>query len=418
MPARRKKFLIAACALALLAALSQTPFIYRRHRLGKLRDAITELNKTRQRTSDADAYREFKGVIHVHSMLGGHSAGQLADIVSAARQNNLDFVLMTEHPSRETDTARATLNGAHDRVLFIGGTEFVTREGERILVAPSVSVTSDSSSERSAPPADAPTARDALAQFKTENRLSIVAYPEQWRDLNAGVYDGIEIYNLYTNSKKINYKRLFFDALWSYRSYADLLWTTFYEPPRENLKKWDELTSATNRRIAAFAGNDAHANVGLRLQDAANHQIFGVQLDPYERSFRVVRNHVLFGANENLNADSLIAALKNGHSFFAFDILCDATDFRFTAATKDAKKTMGDEIVMSGDAVRLRVAAPAACRVRLIKNGSVWREERGANEYVWETKEPGVYRVEAYLDQLPLPTDANLWIVSNPIYIR
>src|SRR5579883_1728362 len=131
MRPRRKKFLIVACALALLVALSQTPFIYRRYRLGKLRDAITELNRSRKRTDDADTYREFKGVIHVHSLLGGHSAGQLADIVSAARQNNLDFVVMTEHPSRETDTARATLNGTHDGALFIGGTEFVTREGER-----------------------------------------------------------------------------------------------------------------------------------------------------------------------------------------------------------------------------------------------------------------------------------------------
>ena len=95
---RWKKLLLLLLTLALL---SQVPFAYRRYKLGRLHAAIQQLNSQRTGvTSDTDLL-EFKGVAHVHSFLGGHSAGNFAEIIAAAQSNQLNFVVMTEHPARD-----------------------------------------------------------------------------------------------------------------------------------------------------------------------------------------------------------------------------------------------------------------------------------------------------------------------------
>ena len=59
--------------------------------------AIRQLNSQRQPDQKAnDVYTEYKGVIHVHSFLGGHSTGTFEDIVAAATANQLNFAVGRE----------------------------------------------------------------------------------------------------------------------------------------------------------------------------------------------------------------------------------------------------------------------------------------------------------------------------------
>src|SRR5207249_3555997 len=73
--------------------------------------------------SSTGDYVDYQGVIHVHSSLGGHSTGNFAELISAAKANQLDFVIMTEHPQKDFDTAAMTVSGMHAGVLFINGNE-------------------------------------------------------------------------------------------------------------------------------------------------------------------------------------------------------------------------------------------------------------------------------------------------------
>ena len=106
---RTRKLVLAILALLLL---SQIPFAYRRYKLGRLNAAIQVVNSSRIPNSE-DSFVEYQGVIHVHSFLGGHSAGTFQEIVSAAQANELKFVLMTEHAEKEIDTSAMTLQGIH-----------------------------------------------------------------------------------------------------------------------------------------------------------------------------------------------------------------------------------------------------------------------------------------------------------------
>src|SRR5918994_1149528 len=164
-----------ALLLVGLLVLSQVPFVYRRYRLGRLRAAIDSVNASRAPAPADDPFVDYKGVLHVHSYLGGHSAGTLDEIVRAARANELAFVVMTEHPSKYLDTAAATLKGTHEGVLFVNGSELSAANDERLFVVPGPSAPD-------AAPAAAPDAQALVERARAEGRLALVAYPERIRD--------------------------------------------------------------------------------------------------------------------------------------------------------------------------------------------------------------------------------------------
>ncbi len=391
--------------LVVLFVLSQIPFAYRRYHLGRLNASIQHMNS--QRVAVQDDLNEYKGVVHVHSLLGGHSKGGFEEILNAARSNQLNFVVMTEHASENFDTAAMTLKGNHGPV-FINGNEVQTATGDRLLLLPGNSLAMASG-------------RLSTVEVLTRHKaaLSFVAYPEEFKSWDATGYEGIEVYNVYTNARKINPIRMFFDAVWSYRSYPELLFSTFYERPSENLKKWDEAIAQKKAKLVAIAGNDSHANVGISLNDSSGKRLLGLELDPYERSFRLVRLHVLVSSlhGRGFSEVELLEAISAGNCFIGYDIFGDTSGFRFGAQDTNETRIMGDEITFDRE-VRLTASVPVAARIVLLKDGTVIKDDYGVNRMEFVAKERGSYRVEVYPSQLPPPVRDQPWIISNPIYIR
>ena len=412
---RWKKLLLLLLALAFL---SQVPFAYRRYKLGRLHAAIQQLNSQRTGVASDTNFLEFKGVAHVHSFLGGHSAGNFAEIIAAAQSNQLNFVVMTEHPARNFNTAAMTLKGEHGGVLFINGNEVRTSTGDRLLLIPG--------DEQASSDGQRTTGEVLSRRAQSTASLELVAYPREFKGWETSGYDGIEVYNVYTNSRRINPLVMFFDALWSYRSYPDLLFANFYRRPTDDLNKWDELIRLKETRLVGTAGNDAHANVGMNVNDSSGKTVVGFKLDPYERSFRLVRLHLLaeaFGqpgalmGTDSFHEQTLLHAISEGHCFIGFDLFGDTTGFRFAAHDGDENKIMGDEIRLV-DQVSLTVSVPVAARVVLLRDGVQIQDVSGTNHLEFVTREKGSYRVEVYLPQLPKPAGDQPWIISNPIYVR
>jgi hypothetical protein len=377
--------LLKKVALAFLAVLllSQLPFAYRRYKLRKLSAAIQQINAQRTTTQTLPQWAEYKGVVHVHSFLGGHSSGTFSDIIAAAKANQLDFVVMTEHTEKDFDTAAMTLKDRHADILFVNGNETVAANGDRLLTLP--------------------------------DKTSIAAYPEDFKNWDTPGLNGVEVYNVYTNTRKANPITAFFDVLWSHRAYPDLLFGLYFERPTEGLKKWDQ--ALAHARLTATPGNDAHANVGLSLQDGSGKTLAGIQLDPYATSFRLVRLHVLTNDGKYLPLEHLLEALKSGHCFIGFDLFGDTTGFRFEASTPSETKIQGDEVQLQND-TRLRIQTPVATRILLFKDGSVIQNESGITTKEFPVTERGVYRVEVYLPEVERIIGEKPWIISNPIYVR
>lgn len=365
--------------ILVLLVLSQIPFAYRRYKLRRLNAAIQQLNSQRA-THQPSRFSEHVGVAHVHSFLGGHSAGTFQEIISAAQANRLQFVIMTEHTEKDFDTAAMTLKGMQGGVLFINGNEVNAANGDRLLVLP--------------------------------DDTSIGAYPEEFKHWNVPGLDGIEVYNVFTNARQVNPVVAFFDAVWSKRAYPELIFAHYFQRPDESLRKWDQALART--RLTAIGGNDAHANIGVSLKDSSGKTLLGIQLDPYEVSFRLVRLHVLIEQGKTPDAASVLDAVRAGHCFIGFDFLGDSTGFSFEA---DDGKIQGDEIALHAG-TRLRVQTPVSSRIVVFKDGAVFLDESGINSKELAITERGVYRAEVYLPQLGTIVAQKPWIISNPIYVR
>lgn len=389
-----------------LIIVSQLPFAYRRYRLSRLRGTIQQLASQNVSPTDESGFVDYQGVIHVHSSLGGHSTGNFAELIAAAKANQLDFVIMTEHPQTDFDTAAMTLNGMHAGVLFLNGNEVATSSGDRLLLIPG---SADAAS------AATKTTLEVVGTQKTRGGLAFAAYPADSQNWQTSSVDGVEVYNIFTNTRGINPVIMFFDGLWSYGTYPELMFANFFARPTENLKRWDDAISASNRKLVAIAGNDAHSNVGVSVNDATGKQWLGVKLDPYERSFRVVRTHVLIKKEKVLSSESLLEAIALGHCYLSFDVFGDPKGFSFT--TNGALPgILGDEIEFA-NGLGLKVAAPLNSRFILLKDGSVLDQKSGTTAD-FPVTEPGTYRVEVYLDSLPAPVKGQPWIISNPIYVK
>lgn len=366
----------------ILLFLSQIPFAYRRYKLRRLSAAIQQLNSER-RVPETSGFTDYKGVVHVHSFLGGHSSGSFSDIIAAAQSNQLQFVIMTEHTEKDFDTAAMTLQGVHGGVLFINGNEVSAANGDRMLTLP--------------------------------GEVSIVAYPEEFKNWDTPGLNGVEVYNVFTNARRINPVVAFFDALWSKRSYPDLMFAFYLKRPDEGLKKWDQ--GLTRARLTGVGGNDAHANIGVSLKDSSGKTLLGIQLDPYETSFRLVRLHALIETNKPLDATGVLQAVRAGHCFIGFDFLGDSSGFSFTAENGGERKIQGDEISLKPE-TRLRVQSSVAGRIVIFKDGAILVDETGISGKDLPVSEKGVYRTEIYLPQFGSLVAKQPWIISNPIYVR
>ena len=398
-----KKIILVLLGILLLV---QIPFIYRRYQIGQLSNKISELAAQSGEIKKDPNFNEYKGVIHAHTSLGGHSTGSFEELIAGANANDLDFVVMTEHVSEVYDTSALTLNGIYGKTLFIGGQEANTASGDRFLLVPGSAETfSDAELETA----------EFLEKYHAQKRIALITYPEKFNTWSSD-FDGVEVFSLHTNAKKASWFYGFFDLIWSFSAYPDLTIADYFQHPDAELRKFDEITA--QKKSVLFAGSDAHSNIGFHLGgDDAGNKLINLKIDPYWVIFKLVRQHVLLEKDKPLTRENLLEALKNGHSFIGFDVLSDTSGFSFTATNDVENKIMGDEIALASG-VKLKASAPQTARFVFFRNGEKILELGDTREAFFETKEKGTYRVEVYLDSLGRNFDKTPWIISNPIYIR
>jgi len=178
------------------------------------------------------------------------------------------------------------------------------------------------------------------------------------------------------------------------------------------LALWDDLNK-DGQRIVAIGGSDAHALPG-RL-GPIERTIF-----PYEFHFRCINTHLLISEplNGTLEHDKpmILNALRAGHAFIGYDLPAPTRGFRFHAHAREASVSMGDEVhIAEGQGVTFQIHLPFAGECVLLRNGQPVKTWNNRETITHSTTEPGVFRVEVYLEYL---RQRRGWIFSNPIYVR
>lgn len=394
-------------ALVLLAVVivAQVPYVFRRFQIAERARLIAETDARRVSREDPE-YSEFKGVIHAHTNIGGHSTGSFEELIAAADENKLDFVVMTEHTSGDFDTSALTLNGRYRNTLFIGGHEADTISGDRFLMlAGGPEIFADAKLETP----------KFLEKYHAQGKAALITYPERFKSWDSD-FDGVEVFSLHTNAKQNTRILTIPDMLWSYPSYPGLTLAENFKRPDENLRRFDEI--AAKRNISLFAGTDAHSNIGFHiLGDDAGNKFIKLKIDPYATMFGIVRAHILVERGKPLSKEAVIDAFKSGRSFVGFDVGGDTSGFSFTAESDGKRAVMGSSLPFAPGIV-LRAASPVPARFVLLKNGEIVASSGSQIDFSFDATAPGAYRVEVYRDDLGSAFKTMPWILSNPIFIR
>lgn len=413
----RRRFLQAALASGLGALAPAVGGCSQAPSAGAIREALATLRNQRVKPPSLEGYVEFRGVVHAHTNLSHDSTGTTQEILEAARLAKLDFLVVTDHYTPRIFTEG--IEGRKDSVLVVRGVEVAlgcTRGGA--LTRRCASVLAVGLREPLVPGENEQWDWDELFKsIQQQGALSIIAHPRGMMNSSYFRYaDGMEIYDIADTlrDRLVDVPRFLLDFALDYADYQEeIVLPIIVERSNWNLAEWDHFTKT--RRFIGLAGNDAHQNL----------RAFGRQADPYALSFKSVNTHVLAPSETSaklkafapgLTTERLVAALRAGRSFAAFNLLADAGGFRFAAHTGDG----GAVVAVLGDEVPLQAGltvvaqSPVPGLLELLRDGVPIRRQEG-RELRHPVDRPGVYRVEV---SLKVVDRWRPWIFANPIYVR
>ena len=422
-------FAILAGLLIVLMLIITGPSLWRHFiTYPALDDELEELELRRQKTPDIVDLNTYRGILHAHCYWSHDSRGVLEEFLPAAKKANIDLIFFTDHPRAKLDTFPRAYHGMYEGVLIEPGSET-----HGMLIWPLDSMIVDWRKE------DAEMFKEVIGQ----GGLVFYGHSEEPHDWDNPDYQGMEIYNIHTDSRDedmMSHAPNFTINGPDYRRWT--YWEVFDEQT-EILALWDSLNQI--RRIVGISAADAHDNQNIRaryLEDGRVEWVgpnadaidtteagflewlllsepdeagwaFNWQIDTYYASFSLCTNY-LFA--DTLTTESITEHLLNGHLYTAFQSLADADGFLFYGndASGNLTAILGDS-VQTDKIQSLNAVSPLPGQFRLIRNGKAIDMVSDAYEYHYEGSIfPGVYRLEVSLD---FDSKWNPWIYSNPIYI-
>jgi len=345
---------------------------------------------------------EYAGNIHVHTTYSDGTKS-VEGVAREAARAGLDFVMLSDH-----GTLAPLVDGKegyHDGVLMLVGMEVGEAHNHYLAWRVDKVV-----------PDDPEKPQRVIDGVRDQGGIGFIAHPHEkgckygykghaftWEDWGATGYTGICVWNFtsqwkepVTNPAKAVYYYL-------YRRGA------VRTPEPATMAAWD--AELKGRKVVAIGGTDAHAfKFGF---GPVKPRIF-----PYRYLFRTINTHIIsetpFSGDAAHDKEVVYSAIERGRCFVGYDLLGDTRGFRFTASSGGERAVMGGDIPFT-KGMKLEVALPGQAFVRVIKDGVVWAEGKGAG-LGFEPDSPGVYRVEAY--RRGLLGGRWAWIISNPVYVR
>jgi len=343
--------------------------------------------KTYKTPEEQSTRLEIKGAYHIHSTFsdGKKSVEKIAE---AAARSSLDFCILTDHGSPNYKSMDS--QGWKKGILVLAGSELSVSRGH--LVALDFKEPQENFSQN---------AELAAYRINQLNGFSIIAHPyskTHWTWGEYSGYSGIEIINADAMVKRNYFPLLAYLPALLIEPEFPLLKIMRY--PEKNLKKWDMLNK--DYPVYAYYATDAH--------------LF------YRPLFSLLRIHVPL--EENLSTSfkkaksQIFHALRNGCFYNSIDAAAPADGFQFWGDTGEKRIHMGESHPFN-KSISLFIKTPdsIACRTVLIHNGDPVLIDSN-NSVSFNPLEPGVYRVEVYLqEKTPLSKNCP-WILSNPIFLR
>jgi hypothetical protein len=344
---------------------------------------------------------EYAGAIHIHSKYSD-GTGKIPEIAHYAQEVGLDFIAMTDHNTLKPK--RDGHEGWHDSVMVLIGYEINDNKDKNHYLAFGLDQTVGVRIS----------ANEYVRRVKERGGFGFLAHPDEkrssmpehppypWLAWDSEDFQGIEVWNHMSE---------WMEGLTEQNKFQRFIHPlkSIIAPPRETLKKWDDLNKT--RKVVAIGGIDAHAHKADVLG------FFNVEAFPYKVMFKSIRTHVLLespirkGMPEFFEEDkwNIYHALRDGRSFIANSYHADARGFEFYAQKGKERVEQGSFLPLNGGEIDLAVKLPQEATVKLLCNGRVVKAALTA-ELSHRVQAPGAYRAEAWFGRKG-------WIFSNHIRV-
>lgn len=347
---------------------------------------------------------DYAAVIHLHSAYSFDGRTTLSAILNAAGKSGIDILMLTDH---STLGAREDgFEGWHNGTLLVVGEEIAPRFNHYLAFGLRDAVAC-AETEPDLPP------QVYIDRVRNGGGIGFIAHPDHagtalfhvkhyaWTDWSVDRYDGMGIWDFMTDWQGGLSSRI--RAVLSYLFPALFL----RGPSPATLERWDRITQ--QRRVVGIGELDNHDSL---------RRLWGIPIPvfPFSRVFGLIRTHFLF--EEPLSGESredlaaLLETLRRGRVYISLDHFRSASGFSLTLREGEQMATMGDQFILERSA-ELHAVFPHRARIRLIRNGTLFRQEIGTELRV-KLHEPGVYRIEAELKAFGRYRP---WIFSNPLYV-
>lgn len=410
--------------------------------LKNIREEVEKLKNTKISAKEQLSYKDIRCIFHCHSNLSHDSPGTVEDIIKGAKENNIQAIFISEHPSDKVNIFTQGLKGNKNGVIFFPGGE--TR-GFLVYPKPGIDEPKETDQQK------------YVDNIVKNGGLIFISHPDEERDWSLKHLTGMEIYNTHADFKdeegliNVVIKKLLKGLTQNSKEveiiqeYKQEMHSIIFDEPIKFLKIFDD--QCKKRKFVGIAANDTHSNIGVIIKkiDEEKVEIFDVlgenkfitlpisslvepfqskaknckvgekiteiKLDPYEVSFKYVSTHIFV---KKIKDEEILDAVKNGAIYISFDWLLSPEGFSFYLEDKNKKYITGSEIKFK-QGMKLKIFAPSSSSIiKLIKDGKKIKEEKNS-PLEYPLKEKGIYRVEVFL---PFLDTERAWIYSNPIYVK
>jgi hypothetical protein len=357
---------------------------------------------------------DYKGVINVHSQ-EGDGEGTVSEILKAAYEANLDFIIFTETSSFDIQVSN---DRYEENLLVLNGREYSYLKSRLILIDPDF----DYSQIKNAGDAHL-----FLSDYLEQNRQGFVLLKHptksgyEWEGEFAKGIDAIEIISLRSHWRESwdLSKWNFITSLMAYPFNPEYAFFNIYQVPKKNLKLWNQI--AKQRPIVGLIGSDAKSKLKIFRNTFA-------RFPSYKQLFQLSSNHLILNSEltGQLKSDSkkIFTALTEGHFYFSLDFLGEPKGFNFFAKNKKGNVLpMGSTIPFKTNTTEICFTKPDSdlknATAEIFHNGKLVFKSKESK--CFKITERGNYNLLYNLKVKrlwPFKSRTIPWIYSNFIYVK
>jgi hypothetical protein len=354
--------------------------------------------------SEETPFYQYSGATHIHTR---HSDGSgfLPEILEAARKNDLDFLVVTDHNTLALKDSIAQIT----KPVVLVGAELSLGDGH--LLADGLPALPENFSEAKLGGLEA-----ILDSVDAHHGFAIIAHPFhpkiRWRsDTLAHKIDGVEILNADVEWRNDN----MFELLAAFLAYPffDHAMNYLLDLPEAELKYWNR--QLLKRRVAGIGSVDAHARIKL-----GGGRFW--KFPSYKKTFSLVQNVILL--RDSLSSPAQIAsrqiakAIREGNSLFGFASLGRLEGVKIWCENDSVFYLPGETIPFESPNSVIKIRLPDAFHFesRLYLDGNLIASSR-ETRVDWPIENKGVYRVAVFQRRIQFPYISRKlipWVFSNP----